>query len=122
LQNPNPDFPRSGTSLHNRNFCFATIMAEHIHLAEPTIPILRFPGFNERRRNIMAFWFLGLMNNGSYVVMNAGATEIAKGGVSAVYLANIIPAFLIKITAPYWFDRVTHIMRVSFPFLPLFFF
>ena len=64
-------------------------------------------------RNFAGFWIIGLMNNSSYVIMNAGATEISKGGVGLVYLANIVPCFFINLSAPYWFDKVSCNTRVS---------
>jgi hypothetical protein len=35
-------------------------------------------------RNVMAFWFIGVLNNSAYVIMNAGASEIAGGAVGLV--------------------------------------
>ena len=34
--------------------------------------------------------------------MLAGADEISSGSVGLVYLAAILPALTIKLTAPYW--------------------
>ena len=34
--------------------------------------------------------------------MLAGAKEISSGGVALVFLADIAPTFIIKLTAPYW--------------------
>lgn len=56
----------------------------------------------ERRRNLAAFWLLGLLNNLPYVILLAGATEISAGGVGLVFLADIAPTFVVKLTAPYW--------------------
>ncbi len=58
----------------------------------------------ERRRNLVAFWLLGLGNNLPYVILLAGATEISAGGVGLVFLADIAPTFVVKLTAPYWYD------------------
>lgn len=54
------------------------------------------------RRNNLAFWLLGLINNSSYVIMMAVAKEIAPGAVGVVFLADVAPTMLIKISAPYW--------------------
>ena len=34
--------------------------------------------------------------------MNAGATEISGGAIGLVYLANIAPSMITKLTLPYW--------------------
>lgn len=54
------------------------------------------------RRNDLAFWLLGLINNSSYVIMMAVAKEIAPGAVGVVFLADVAPTMIIKISAPYW--------------------
>eukprot|EP00299_Pterocystis_sp_00344_P008314 c3099_g1_i1.p1 GENE.c3099_g1_i1~~c3099_g1_i1.p1 ORF type:complete len:426 (-),score=66.65 c3099_g1_i1:23-1276(-) len=68
--------------------------------------------FTPVNRNLLAFWLLGLMNNASYVIMNAGATEIASGATGLVYLANIVPSFIIKVSAPYWFHLAPYKFRI----------
>lgn len=63
-------------------------------------------GGRKRRRTAMrndaAFWMLGLINNANYVIMMAVAKEIAPGAVGVVFLADVAPTMLIKISAPYW--------------------
>ncbi|CAM9788942.1 unnamed protein product [Pylaiella littoralis] len=63
-------------------------------------------------RNDSAFWLLGLINNSSYVIMMAVAKEIAPGAVGIVFLADVAPTLLIKVTAPYWFHLVPYSVRV----------
>jgi len=58
------------------------------------------------------FVTIGLLNNLSYVIMLASAKSISEGGTAIVYIANILPALLIKLSAPYWFDKVTQHTRV----------
>lgn len=53
-------------------------------------------------RNDAAFWFLGLINNSGYVIMMAVAKEIAPDAVGVVFLADVAPTLLLKISAPYW--------------------
>lgn len=65
-------------------------------------PQMATAAVGERRRNLAAFWLLGLLNNISYVILLAGAAEISAGGVGLVFLADIAPTFLVKLTAPYW--------------------
>lgn len=60
----------------------------------------------------LAFWFLGVFNNASYVIMIASAKTISEGGTAVVFLANIFPSMLIKLTAPYWFDHVSYERRM----------
>ena len=88
--------------------------------AEETLFVKR----NKRRRrqqqqhNItirfsISFWILGLLNNTGYVIMIAAAKSISEGGVALVFLANILPALVVKGTAPYWFDYVSYKTRIT---------
>lgn len=52
--------------------------------------------------NDAAFWLLGLINNSGYVIMMAEAKEIVPGAVGIVFLADVAPTMIIKVTAPYW--------------------
>ena len=70
------------------------------------------PRTRQQRRNLAAFWLLGLLNNYSYVFMNAAAQSISDGGVGLVYLANIAPTMLIKLTVPYWAHLISYRRRV----------
>uniref|UniRef100_K3WDH7 Protein BTN n=1 Tax=Globisporangium ultimum (strain ATCC 200006 / CBS 805.95 / DAOM BR144) TaxID=431595 RepID=K3WDH7_GLOUD len=65
-------------------------------------------GRRERTRNLVAFWMLGFINNIGYVVMIAGAQEIAAGGVGLVYFFDIFPALAVKLSGPYWFQWVSY--------------
>ncbi|KAH7463906.1 hypothetical protein PRIC2_005982 [Phytophthora ramorum] len=65
----------------------------------------------EQLRNLLAFWVLGFVNNIGYVIMIAGAQEIAAGGVGLVYLFDIFPALLVKLSGPYWFQLVSYRQR-----------
>lgn len=53
-------------------------------------------------RNDLAFWCLGLINNTSYVAMMAFAKDVLPSAVGIVFFANIVPAMLVKVSAPYW--------------------
>ena len=61
---------------------------------------------------IPSFWLLGLFNNASYVIMIASAKSISEGGTALVFLANIVPSLSIKLSAPYWFHRVSYKVRI----------
>ncbi|EED92444.1 cln3-like protein, partial [Thalassiosira pseudonana CCMP1335] len=85
------------------------------------------------------FWLLGLLNNAPWVLMLACATNISDGGVALVvsssvssvyhagacsfpsyffcihhhqFIANQVPGLIVKITAPYWFHRVSYKARL----------
>ena len=60
----------------------------------------------------LAFWFLGLLNNAPYVIMLASAKAISEGGTALVFLANCVPSLLLKLSAPYWFDKVSYHQRI----------
>lgn len=61
---------------------------------------------------LTCFWMLGLFNNASYVIMLACAKSISEGGTALVFLANVLPSFLIKASSPYWFDKVAYDTRL----------
>eukprot|EP00980_Cylindrotheca_fusiformis_P021207 scaffold8150_cov118-Cylindrotheca_fusiformis.AAC.16 len=61
---------------------------------------------------LVCFWLLGLLNNSSYVIMIACAKNISEGGIGMVFLANVGPSLLVKLTAPYWFDHVSYQRRM----------
>lgn len=71
-----------------------------------------FQDYAEPCRNLIAFGVLGIVNNSSFVIMNAAATEISNGGVAIVYIVNQVPGFLVKLTGPYWFHLVPYKYRV----------
>lgn len=59
-----------------------------------------------------AFWALGLLNNSSFVIMVASAKSISEGGTALVFLSNSLPSLMVKLSAPYWFDRVSYDKRM----------
>jgi len=61
---------------------------------------------------LVSFWTLGLLNNASYVIMIACAKNISEGGTALVFLANVGPSMIVKLSAPYWFDHVTYKHRM----------
>lgn len=65
-------------------------------------------GGGERVRNLVAFWVLGFINNIGYVIMIAGAQEIASGGVGLVYFFDVFPALFVKLSGPYWFHLISY--------------
>ena len=59
------------------------------------------------------FWMLGLLNNSSFVIMIACAKQISEGGTALVYLASVIPSLSIKMSSPFWFDKVPYTTRMA---------
>jgi battenin len=64
------------------------------------------------QRDAAGFFFAGLLNNMSYVIMAAGAKNIAPSLVGVVYACNIVPSFVVKSTGPYWFHLVPYYWRI----------
>lgn len=62
---------------------------------------------------VIAFWTLGVLNNMPYVVMIAGAKSISEGGTALVFVSNVLPSLCVKLSAPYWFDKVSYSRRIS---------
>ena len=71
------------------------------------------PTWSQRHRTTISFWLLGLLNNTAYVVMNAGAKEITPCLVGLVYVANVVPSLLVKLTLPFWQHRVGYFTRLA---------
>jgi len=64
------------------------------------------------RRDIIIMFIIGLINNSSFVIFAASAKEIASSSVGLVYLCASVPSFGIRISAPYWFDKVSYGHRI----------
>ena len=62
-------------------------------------------------REFITFFLIGILNNSTYVIMNAGAKEIAPSAVGFVYVCNVAPSFITKLTGPYWFHKVSYKKR-----------
>ena len=84
-------------------------------------------------RNLLAFWLLGLCNNFGYVVMLSAAHDILseqenkqkdepvhKGfhcnsvSTGSILLADILPCLIVKLTAPFYMQKVSYHIRVLF--------
>lgn len=66
----------------------------------------------EAARNLMGFFLMGLLNNVTYVMMNAGAGDIVPGEYAVIYLCNIAPSMVVKLTGPYWFHLLSYKQRI----------
>uniref|UniRef100_A0A0G4FI13 Protein BTN n=1 Tax=Chromera velia CCMP2878 TaxID=1169474 RepID=A0A0G4FI13_9ALVE len=67
----------------------------------------------ENMQNLIAFFLLGLFNNFPYVVFLAAAKEISEQSVGLVFIASILPSFMVKLTIPYWAHKVSYRIRVG---------
>ena len=79
-------------------------------------------GLSPRRKtyllDLIAFFICGLINNFGYVVMLSAADHIGgKLPESATLLADILPTFIIKISAPFFMDRIPYRIRIVFAIL-----
>ena len=66
----------------------------------------------ESRRNIAAFWLLGVFNNAAYVIMIAGALTISSAAVGLVYICAVLPSLLLKVAAPYFIHKIAYPVRI----------
>eukprot|EP00033_Pygsuia_biforma_P003902 GCRY01004273.1.p1 GENE.GCRY01004273.1~~GCRY01004273.1.p1 ORF type:complete len:448 (-),score=67.63 GCRY01004273.1:58-1401(-) len=66
--------------------------------------------------NILGFFLIGLVNNFGYVVMLSAAVDLLEDSLPAgvVLLADILPTFLVKLTAPFFMHRIYYSVRVYF--------
>ena len=93
--------------------------------------ILWLLGKTKLKRNLIGFWIIGLCNNFSYVVMLSAAFDILKEqrgektksdkgsgfvchltSTGVVLLADILPTLVIKLTAPFYMQKVSYHIRV----------
>ncbi|CAM9300178.1 unnamed protein product [Phaeothamnion confervicola] len=65
-------------------------------------------------RDAAAFFSIGLINNAGYVIMMAAAKDIEGGGVGYVFLADVLPSFIVKLTGPYCKLSCRHVLRSLF--------
>mmetsp|Transcript_49245 Transcript_49245/g.130424 ORF Transcript_49245/g.130424 Transcript_49245/m.130424 type:complete len:424 (-) Transcript_49245:51-1322(-) len=64
-------------------------------------------------RNNVAFFLLGLLNNLPGVINNAGASNILPGAIAVVYIINTSPQLLLKLTAPFWWERLSYRTKIT---------
>ncbi|KAF2717894.1 batten's disease protein Cln3 [Polychaeton citri CBS 116435] len=63
---------------------------------------------------VSAFWMFGLINNVLYVVILTASLDLVGPSVpkGTVLLADVIPSFLVKLTAPYYIHNITYNVRI----------
>ena len=54
-----------------------------------------------------------MLNNATYVVMNAGAKQISPQAVGYVYVCNVLPSFLAQVSGPYWYHYIPYASRMK---------
>ncbi|CEP61046.1 amino acid transporter YHC3 LALA0_S02e05534g [Lachancea lanzarotensis] len=61
------------------------------------------------------FWIFGLVNNVLYVVILSAAADIVGPGLpkALVLLLDILPAFVFKLSAPFFIHKVPHSYRIG---------
>ena len=64
------------------------------------------------RTESACWWLIGILNNISFVICAASAKDIVPSSVALVFLANSFPSLCVRISAPYWFDRVSYQARM----------
>lgn len=93
----------------------------------------------ENKWNLAAFWIFGLCNNFAYVIMLSAAHDILREergetnktditnttsqnstilkcnpiGTGAILLADILPGFFIKLSAPFYIQRLSYNFKIS---------
>ncbi|KAI9712847.1 MAG: battenin CLN3 protein [Bogoriella megaspora] len=62
----------------------------------------------------VAFWLFGLVNNVLYIIILSAALDLVGPHVpkGVVLLADIIPGFIVKLTAPYFIHLVPYRIRI----------
>jgi hypothetical protein len=85
--------------------------AKHFGLARVFMRIC-LPASVRPHRNTVAFFFLGLLNNLTYVVNNAGAGDILPDSIAVIYIINTLPELALKATAPFWWHCATYKTKV----------
>ncbi|KHN93722.1 protein btn1 [Metarhizium album ARSEF 1941] len=63
---------------------------------------------------LVAFWLLGLINNVLYVIILSAAQDLVGSSIpkGVVLLADVMPSFFTKLTAPYFIHHVPYRVRV----------
>ena len=96
----------------NGTMAAGTIISEHVDV-RPAVHRAHVPRAAAPPHPTAApFWAMGLLNNSSFVVMIASAKAISDGGTALVFLCSVLPGLCIKLSAPFWFDRVTYRRRL----------
>jgi battenin len=68
------------------------------------------PATTSRSRLFAAFWIYGLINNVLYVIILSAALDLVGADVpkATVLLADVMPSFFVKLTAPFYVHRIPY--------------
>lgn len=71
--------------------------------------------WDNNKRTFAAFWIFGLINNVLYVVILSAAVDLVgpEAPKAIVLLADVLPAFLIKISAPFFVHVIPYSFRIT---------
>ena len=64
-------------------------------------------------RLALACFAIGTINNLTFVVNNAGATELLPGHVGLIYIINTFPELFVKGTAPWWWSCCGYNVKIG---------
>ncbi|KAI4727140.1 Rgp1-domain-containing protein [Aureobasidium sp. EXF-10728] len=89
----------------------------------PGTPSSSYPLFRQRlsamfdgvdKRVVASFWLFGLINNVLYVIILSSALDLVGPAVpkSLVLLFDVVPSFLVKLTAPYYIHLIPYNLRI----------
>ncbi|KAK9351304.1 batten's disease protein Cln3 [Lipomyces doorenjongii] len=72
------------------------------------------PTTSSRSRLFAAFWIYGLINNVLYVIILSAALDLVGANVpkATVLLADVMPSFFVKLTAPFCVHRIPYKVRI----------
>ncbi|KAK9317987.1 batten's disease protein Cln3 [Lipomyces starkeyi] len=72
------------------------------------------PATTSRSRLFAAFWIYGLINNVLYVIILSAALDLVGADVpkATVLLADVMPSFFVKLTAPFYVHRIPYKVRI----------
>lgn len=60
----------------------------------------------------LGFCLSGLLNNSIFVIMIAGAKNIAASMVGVVFVCSVFPSMCVKISGPYWLHYLSYRARI----------
>ncbi|KAK9457883.1 batten's disease protein Cln3 [Dipodascopsis uninucleata] len=74
----------------------------------------RPPTTGGRSRLFVAFWIFGLINNVLYVIILSAALDLVGADIpkATVLLADVMPSFLVKLTAPFYVHLIPYKIRI----------
>ncbi|KAK9240090.1 batten's disease protein Cln3 [Lipomyces kononenkoae] len=85
------------------------------HEIESTIRPQHLPRTkSSQSRLFAAFWIYGLINNVLYVIILSAAIDLVGANVpkATVLLADVMPSFFLKLTAPFYIHRIRYRVRI----------